>query len=372
MVLLRTQERKNYDIKKISNTIFAREMKEKKRRSRERKKQERRRKARERRHLKQHERHFKKYLRKFFRNPDNIDGVFLKLKDIEDIVIRREENTQHSMYKSRYDTFENKLKRLNKELDKKIHLNEEISPSDYSPADIVRIIKWCKQFSDNEKYLSEICSFGRFRGPQSCDQHRNIVSMHFENTMRAAIESGNDYRVKRLLDIIERYNATNAVSEFDLFNMEADTFSKFAESYKYLLKSHAFKSKKKRDRERLQWKKDIDIESKEEQRKIDAQKRREKRVKERRNKKLLEKGILPPVESTGDVSVDRQNRINRRQEQKLLLEQPVVQEKEVAVQWKTDIGYISSDTDDDEWGTYKEKVNEFSDCDSEEEFDAGF
>ena len=368
MVLLRTQERKNYDIKKISNTIFAREMKEKKRRSRERRKQERRRKARERRHLKQHERHFKKYLRKFFRNPDNIDGVFLKLKDIEDIVIRREENTQHSMYKSRYDTFENKLKRLNNELDKKIHLNEEISPSDYSPADIVRIIKWCKQFSDNEKYLSETCSFGRFRGPQSCDQHRNIVSMHFENTMRAAIESGNDYRVKRLLDIIERYNATNADSEFDLFNMEADTFSKFAESYKYLLKSHSFKGKR-----RLQWKKDLERESKEEQRKIDAQKRREKRVKDRRNKKLLEKGILPPVESTGDVSVDRQNRINRRQEQKLLLETgPVVQEKKVAVQWKMDIGYISSDTDDEEWGEYQEKTNEFSDCDSQEEFDAGF
>ena len=35
-------------------------------------------------------------------------------------------------------------------------------------------------------------------------------------------------------------------------------------------------------------------------------------------------------------------------------------------------GYISSDTDDDEWGVYKEKVNEFSDCESEEEFDAGF
>ena len=215
--------------------------------------------------------------------------------------------------------------------------------------------------------MSETCSFGKFRGPQSCDQHRNIVSMHFENTMRAAIESGNDYRVKRLLDIIERYNATNAVSEFDVFNMEADTFSKFAESYKYLLKSHAFKGKK-----RLQRKKELERESKEEQRKIDAQKRREKRVKDRRNKKLLEKGILPPVESTGDVSVDRQNRINRRQEQKLLLEKPVVQEKKVAVQWKTDIGYISSDTDDEEWGTYKEKVNEFSDCDSEEEFDAGF
>ena len=357
MVLLRTQERKNYDVNKISNTILAREMKEKKKRYRERRKKERRRKAKKRKQLKQHERHFKKYINKFMKNPDNIDGVFLKLKEIEDIVVRREQNTQHSMYKSRYDTFENKLKRLNKELDKKIHLNEEISPSDYSPVDIVRIIKWCKQFSDNEKYLSENCSFGRFRGPQSCDQHRNIVSMHFENTMRAAIESGNDHRVKRLLDIIERYNATNEVSEFDVFNMEADTFSKFAESYKRLLQR-----KKKRKRVCL----DIDPESIEEQRKKD----REKRVKERRNKKLLEKGILPPVESTGDVSVDRQNRINRRYEQKLLLEQPVVQEKKMDTPVDVCAGYISSDTDDEEWGVYKEKINEISD--SEEEYDAGF
>ena len=197
MVLLRTQERKNYDINKISNTIFAREMKEKKRRSRERRRQERRRKARERKQVKQHEKYVRKNMKKFLRNPDNIDGVFLKLKQIEDIVIKREENTQHSMYNSRYDTFENKLKRLNKELDKKINLNEEISPSDYSPVDILRIVKWCKQFSDNEKYLGENCSFGRFRGPQSCDQHRNIVSMHFENTMRRSVESGNDNRVKR-------------------------------------------------------------------------------------------------------------------------------------------------------------------------------
>ena len=159
MVLLRTQERKNYDINKISNTILAREMKEKKKRSRERRRKERRRKAKKRRQLKHHERYVRKNIKKFMRNPDNIDGVFLKLKDIEDIVVRREQNTQHSMYKSRYDTFENKLKRLNKELDKKIHLNEEISPSDYSPVDIIRIIKWCKQFSDNEKYLSENCSF---------------------------------------------------------------------------------------------------------------------------------------------------------------------------------------------------------------------
>ena len=368
MVLLRTQERKNYDINKISNTILAREMKEKKRRSRERRKQERRRKARERKQVKQHEKYVRKNMKKFLRNPDNIDGVFLKLKQIEDIVIKREENTQHSMYNSRYDTFENKLKRLNKELDKKINLNEEISPSDYSPVDIIRIIKWCKQFSDNEKYLGENCSFGRFRGPQSCDQHRNIVSMHFENTMRAAIESGNDYRVKRLLDIIERYNAINTVSEFDVFNMEADTFSKFADSYKYLLKSHAFK----RNKERLQWKKDLDREYEEEQRKIDTQKRREKRVKERRNKKLLEKGVLPPVESTGDVRLDRQNRINRRYEQKLLLEQPVVQEPEVDIPVPVDVcaGYISSDTDEEEWGVYNEKTNEVSD--SEEEYDAGF
>ena len=359
MVLLRTQERKNYDVNKISNTILAREMKEKKKRSRERRIKERRRKTRERKQLKQHERYVRKNIKKFLRNPDNIDGVFLKLKEIEDIVVRREQNTQHSMYKSRYDTFENKLKRLNKELVKKIHLNEEISPSDYSPVDIVRIIKWCKQFSDNEKYLSENCSFGRFRGPQSCDQHRNIVSMHFENTMRAAIESGNDHRVKRLLDIIERYNATNEVSEFDVFNMEADTFSKFAESYKRLLQS-----KKKRKRVRL----DIDPESREEQRKMD----REKRVKERRNKKLLEKGVVPPVESTGDVRLDRQNRINRRYEQKLLLEQPVVQEKEVDINVPVDVcaGYISSDTDQEEWGVYNEKTNEFSD--SEEEYDAGF
>jgi len=363
MVLLRTQERKNYDVNKISNTILAREMKEKKKRSRERKKQERRRKARERRELKQHDRYVKKQIRKFMSNPDNIDGVFLKLKDIEDIVVRREQNTRHSMYNSRYDTFENKLKRLNEELYRKIHLNEEISPADYSPADIICILKWCKQFSENEKYLSENCSFGKFNGPQSCDQHRNIVSMHFENTMRKSIESGNDYRVKRLLDIIERYNATNAVSEFDVFNMEADTFSKFAESYKYLLKSHAFKGKR-----RSQWKKDLDREYAEEQRKIDAQKRKEKRVKDRRNKKLLEKGILPPVESTGDVSVDRQNRINRRQEQKLLLETG----PKIAVPVPVDVcaGYISSDTDDEEWGVYQEKTNEFSDC--EEEFDAGF
>lgn len=359
MVLLRTQERKNYDINKISNTILAREMKEKKKRSRERRRKERRRKAKKRRQLKHHERYVRKNIKKFMRNPDNIDGVFLKLKDIEDIVVRREQNTQHSMYKSRYDTFENKLKRLNKELDKKIHLNEEISPSDYSPVDIIRIIKWCKQFSDNEKYLSENCSFGRFRGPQSCDQHRNIVSMHFENTMRAAIESGNDHRVKRLLDIIERYNAINTVGEFDVFDMEANTFSKFAESYKRLLQS-----KKKRKRARL----DVDPESREEQRKID----REKRVRERRNKKLLEKGVVPPVESTGDVRLDRQNRINRRHEQKLLLEQPVVQELEVDINVPVDVcaGYISSDTDEEEWGVYKEKTNEFSD--SEEEYDAGF
>lgn len=354
MVLLRTQERKNYDINKISNTILAREMKEKKRRSRERRKQERRRKARERKQVKQHEKYVRKNMKKFLRNPDNIDGVFLKLKQIEDIVIKREENTQHSMYNSRYDTFENKLKRLNKELDKKINLNEDISPSDYSPVDIVRIIKWCKQFSDNEKYLGENCSFGRFRGPQSCDQHRNIVSMHFENTMRRSVENGNDNRVKRLLDIVERYNAINTVGEFDVFDMEADTFSKFADSYKYLLKSHAFKSKR-----RLQCKQDTDRESREEQRKND----REKLVKERRNKKLLEKGVVPPVESTGDVRLDRQNRINRRYQQKLLLE-PVVQEPEV------DTGYISSDIDEEEWGVYNEKTNEFSD--SEEEYDAGF
>jgi len=360
MVLLRTQERKNYDINKISNTILAREMKEKKRRSRERRKQERRRKAKERKQVKQHEMYVRKNMKKFLRNPDNIDGVFLKLKQIEDIVIKREENTQHSMYNSRYDTFENKLKRLNKELDKKINLNEEISPSDYSPVDILRIVKWCKQFSDNEKYLGENCSFGRFRGPQSCDQHRNIVSMHFENTMRAAIESGNDHRVKRLLDIVERYNAINTVGEFDVFDMEADTFSKFAESYKRLLKS-----KNKRNKERLQWKKDIDRESREEQRKND----REKRVKERRNKKLLEKGVVPPVESTGDVRLDRQNRINRRYQQKLLLE-PVVQEPEVDTPVDVCAGYISSDTDEEEWGVYNEKTNEVSD--SEEEYDAGF
>ena len=100
MVLLRTQERKNYDINKISNTILAREMKEKKRRSRERRKQERRRKARERKQVKQHEKYVRKNMKKFLRNPDNIDGVFLKLKQIEDIVIKREENTQHSMYNS--------------------------------------------------------------------------------------------------------------------------------------------------------------------------------------------------------------------------------------------------------------------------------
>ena len=82
----------------------------------------------------------------------------------------------------------------------------------------------------------------------------------------------------------------------------------------------------------------------------------------------MEKGILPPVESTGDVSVDRQNRINRRQEQKLLLETG----PKIAVPVPVDVcaGYISSDTDDEEWGVYQEKTHEFSDC--EEEFDAGF
>lgn len=357
MVLLRTQERKNYDVDRMSKTIFAREMEASKKRSMVRKKKERRRKAKERRKSKKYQKYCLKTLNEFLNNPDNIDGVFLKLKQIEETVVKRESNVKASLYNSVFDTFENKLKRLNNELNKKINLNEDISPSEFSPEDILCIVKWCKQFSDNEKYLSVNSTFGRFNGPQSCDQHRNIVSMHFENTMHRAVECQNDFRVNRLLDIIDRYNATNAKGEFDIFDMEANTFTRFTESYKRVLKSHIFKGKK-----RVQPRK----EQKHEQRKID----REKRVRDRRNKKLLEKGVVPPVDSTGNISVDRQNRMNRRYQQKLLLDQPpnVITEINDVVEFNDNMGYISSDTDDEEWGVYNNTRIRGDD----EEFDAGF
>lgn len=365
MVLLRKQERKNYDIDKMSKTIFAREMEANKERLRERKKKERKRKAKKRRKEKKFQKQYLKKINKFLSNPDNVDGVFLKLQEIEEIVGKREANAKSSMYNSTFDTFENKLERLNKQLTKKINLNEEISPSDFPPQDVLCILQWCTQFSKNEKYLSENCSFGKFHGPQSCDQHRNIVGMHFENTMRSAIEANDDNRVKRLQDIIIRYNAINSDGEFDVFQLEADKFSMFADSYKRFLKSK---------RKRAKRKKRFNSERSKSERREAKRIEREKRVLERRNKKLLAKGVVPPVQSTGDISIDRQNRINRRYEQRILLETGPVVEPQANVPVSMDVcaGYVSSDTDDEEWGTYKEKVNEFSDCDSEEEFDAGF
>ena len=112
MVLLRTQERKNYDVDRMSKTIFAREMEASKKRSMVRKKKERRRKAKERRKSKKYQKYCLKTLNEFLNNPDNIDGVFLKLKQIEETVIKRESNVKASLYNSVFDTFENKLKRL--------------------------------------------------------------------------------------------------------------------------------------------------------------------------------------------------------------------------------------------------------------------
>ena len=353
MVNLRMQHRKNYDEKKIANTIYAREMKAHRARIRKQRRVERRkrRKKEKKRVIEEALSGYVKQLElEYCSTVESKELAFKLLSDVEDITAERESECVAHIYKSSYDTFTNKIERLNKQLQKPIVLEGEILPNCFSPGDIRTILNMCKQFLEDEKELRKTARFGKFRGPEGCDLHRNTVSRHFETTVRNAINIGNDNLVKDLLDCIERTNATNPDNEFDIFDMNVRDFIYFTDMYK------------RRIRKRKKKKVYIDPEIKARE----AAERERVRRKERRDRKLRAKGIVPPVEETG--SVGRQKRLLRRMEQKQILEKPV----------KPTQVYIESE-DEEDWGEYD--VEEFDDIaipqnpnnfEGVEEYDAGF
>ncbi len=366
MVNLRMQYRKNYDEKKIANTIYAREMKAHRARIRQQRRVERRK-----RRKKEKKRAMEEALAGYVNKLEleycsilaNKELVFQMLSDIEDITAERESDCVAYIYKSSYDTFTNKIERLNKQLSKPIVLEGEVLPNCFSPEDIRTILNMCKQFLEDEKELRKTAKFGRFRGPEGCDLYRNTVSRHFETTMRNAINSGNDRLVKDLINCITKNGATNPDNEFDIFDMNVQNFINFTRMYKMYMKHSTRKKKSKKVYV------DPEIKAREA-----AEKARVRR-KERRNRKLRAKGIVPPVDETG--SIGRQKRLLRRMEQKLLLEKPVT------VEVKSTNVYIESE-DEEDWGDHEDTTKEFDTSNStplwvnpnnfegEEEYDAGF
>jgi hypothetical protein len=338
MVNLRMQYRKNYDEKKIANTIYAREMKVNKEKVMKRRREQKRKERKKQKELETH-RLLADYINQkeleYCSSPEAKEMAMRMINDVSIITREREIKCIASIYTSTYDTVENKMNRLNKKLSTEISLNTQ--PDDISRSDTRIILNVCKQFLEEEKELRETVKFGKFNGPQGCDLHRNTVSEVFVYHITKAVEAENDSMVSLLTSNLEQYHVVNPDGEFDIFDLDLKWFIEFTRHFKYVLKSS------------------------------------------RRRRKPY-KQIPKPIEEKVDRTEERAKRLLRRVEKKQLLDTPSlapIVEPEIIMEGG--LPYVESD-DEDEWGYYEDPNKEFdtSECkpiwtnEGEEEFDAGF
>ena len=178
MVKLRQQIRKNYDEKRMHNTIYAREMqmnKERIRKQRQAKERRERKKRKAEEEARRKEEEKEKEELKYCSSPEGKEKAMQLLNEV-DILTKERESDCLPMYKNTYDTFGNRLNRLNEKLSNPISL--DTSPDDIPPSDIRVITNTCKQLIVEEKQLRETVRFGpKFNGPQGCDLHRYCLVM---------------------------------------------------------------------------------------------------------------------------------------------------------------------------------------------------